>query len=143
MFPPVTTLLPHRPPTLYVDRIVSVEGTRITGERTFSPEDFPGHFPGRPVVPGVVMVEALAQTLACLGGLAGEAGQAVLTGVDKARFRGLVTPPTTLRFEVEVTDRRFGVVWAKGRVLLDGREICTANLQAAVIPDLVLPESVA
>ena len=121
---------------LYVDRIVAVEGTRIVGERDFVPEDFPGHFPDRPLVPGVVMVEGLAQTLACLGGLTGELGQAVLTGVDKARFRGLVAPPATLRFEVEVTDRRFGVVWAKGRVLHHGREVCSANLQAALIPEI-------
>lgn len=133
-FPPVTSLIPHRAPMLYVDRVVSVEGTTIVTERDFVPHDFPGHFPGQPIVPGVVMIEALAQTLACLGALAGEHGQAVLTGVEKARFRGLVEPPATLRFEVQVTDRRFGVAWAKGRVTHNGREVCTVGLQAAILP---------
>lgn len=138
-FPPVETLLPHRPPQLYVDRVVSVQGTRIVCEVEFRPEQFPGHFPGRAIVPGVVMIEGLAQTLACLAALAGERGQAVLTGVEKARFRGMAEPPAKVRFEVDVTDRRFGVTWAKGTVRVvdaDGeRVICTASLQAAVLPD--------
>lgn len=133
-FPPVAELLPHRPPTLYVDRIVSIDGGTIVAERDFVPEDFPGHFPGRAIVPGVVMIEGLAQTLACLGALGGEVGQAVLTGVEKARFRGMVEPPATLRYEVTVTDRRFGVVWAKGKVSHEDREVCTVSLQAAILP---------
>jgi 3-hydroxyacyl-[acyl-carrier-protein] dehydratase len=133
-FPHPASLIPHRAPTLYVDRVVSVEGFRIACARTFEPGEFPGHFPGRAIVPGVVMIEGLAQTLACLGALGGEAGQAVLTGVEKARFRGLVEPPATLTFEVEVTDRRFGVVWASGRVMHGDREVCSAKLQAAVLP---------
>jgi 3-hydroxyacyl-[acyl-carrier-protein] dehydratase len=133
-FPSVETLIPHRPPQLYVDRVLDVVGTRIRCAATFSPEQFPGHFPGRVLVPGVVLVEALAQTLACLGALSGERGQAVLTGIEKARFRGIAEPPVRLVFEVEVTDRRFGVTWAKGRVLDGERAICTVTLQAAVLP---------
>lgn len=134
-YPPVETLLPHRPPQLYLDRVVSVEGSRIRCETDFTPEQFPGHFPGRPVVPGVVLVEGLAQCLACLAAISGERGLAVLTGVEKARFRGMAEPPVRVTFELEVTDRRFGVTWAKGSVRLDDRVICTATLQAAVIPD--------
>jgi 3-hydroxyacyl-[acyl-carrier-protein] dehydratase len=138
-YPHPQSLIPHRPPTLYVDRVVSVEGFRIVCERAFAPTEFPGHFPGRAIVPGVVMIEGLAQALACLGALGGEAGQAVLTGVEKARFRGLVEPPATLRFDVEVTDRRFGVVWATGRVLQGEREVCSAKLQAAILPPGAAP----
>ncbi len=134
-FPPVESLLPHRAPQLYLDRVVEVEGTRIRCEGTFAPEQFPGHFPGRPVVPGVVMIEALAQTLACLGALAGEHGQAVLTGVEKARFRGMAEPPVRLLFEVKVTDRRMGVTWAKGKVYDGDRVLCTVTLQAALLPE--------
>ena len=97
------------------------------------PEHFPGHFPGRPIVPGVVMLEGLAQALACLAALAGEKGQAVLTGVEKVRFRGIATPPATLRFEATVTDRRFGVTWAKGKVTDGDRVLCTATVQAAIL----------
>lgn len=134
-FPPVESLIPHRGLQRYVDRVVSVEGTRIRCEGDFTPEQFPGHFPGRVLVPGVVMIEGLAQALACFGALAGEHGQAVLTGVEKARFRGMAEPPARLVFEVEVTDRRFGVTWAKGTVRDGDRVLCTASLQAAVIPE--------
>ena len=134
-FPPVESLLPHRAPQLYLDRVVEVEGTRIRCEGTFLPEQFPGHFPGRPVVPGVVMIEALAQTLACLGSLTGAHGQAVLTGVEKARFRGMAVPPVRLLFEVEVTDQRMGVTWAKGKVYDGDRVLCTVTLQAALLPE--------
>ncbi|MFZ5482186.1 MAG: 3-hydroxyacyl-ACP dehydratase FabZ family protein [Myxococcota bacterium] len=133
-YPHPAALIPHRPPMLYIDRVVSVEGFRVVCERAFAPHEFPGHFPGRPIVPGVVMLEGLAQALACLGALGGELGQAVLTGVEKARFRGLVEPPATLVFDVEVTDRRFGVVWASGVVRQGDREVCTAKLQAAILP---------
>lgn len=132
-FPPIESLIPHRPPTLYLDRVLSVEGARLVAERTFLPEEFPGHFPGRPIVPGLVMLEGLAQALAALGALNGERALAVLTGVEKARFKGLVEPPATLRYEVEVTDRRFGLIFAKGRARLNDRVVVSAELQAAVI----------
>ncbi len=137
-FPPIEELIPHRHPHRHVSRMVSLDGTRAVAEGDFKPEDVAGHFPGRPIVPGVVMVEALAQTLCAMATLAGERGQAVLTGVEKARFRGIVVPPCTLRYEVEVSERRFGVTWAKGRVLRDGECVCTATLQAAIVSESVV-----
>jgi 3-hydroxyacyl-[acyl-carrier-protein] dehydratase len=134
-FPSVESLIPHRAPQRYIDRVVAVEGTRITCEGDFLPEQFSGHFPDKALVPGVVMVEGLAQALACLAALAGERGRAVLTGVEKARFRGMAAPPARLTFEVEVTDRRFGVTWAKGVVREGDRLLCTASLQAALLPE--------
>lgn len=138
-WPPVPSLIPHRAPQLFLDRVVDVEGARIRCEADFVPEQFPGHFPGRPIVPGVVMIEGLAQALACLAAIAGEPGQAVLTGVEKARFRGFAVPPVRLEFEVEVTDRRFGVTWARGTVRQDSKVLCTVTLQAAVLPLEALP----
>lgn len=137
-FPPIESLIPHRAPHRHVSRIVSVEGTRAVAEGDFVPEDVSGHFPGRPIIPGVVMVEALAQTLCAMATLAGERGQAVLTGVEKARFRGIVAPPCTLRYEVEVTERRFGVTWARGKVLRDGEVVCSATLQAAIVSEEIV-----
>ncbi len=137
-FPPIETLIPHRAPHRHVSRILSVDGTRAVAEGDFVPDDVSGHFPGRPIVPGVVMVEALAQTLCAMATLAGEHGQAVLTGVEKARFRGIVSPPCTLTYEVTVTERRLGVTWAKGRVLRGEEVVCTATLQAAIVGEEVV-----
>lgn len=137
-FPPIETLIPHRAPHRHVSRIVSVDGTKAVAEGDFLPQDVSGHFPGRPIIPGVVMVEALAQTLCAMATLLGEQGQAVLTGVEKARFRGIVAPPCTLTYEVNVTERRFGVTWAKGRVLRGDEVVCTATLQAAIVGEDVV-----
>lgn len=137
-FPPIESLIPHRAPHRHVSRMVSVEGSRGVAEGDFTPADVSGHFPGRPIVPGVVMVEGLAQTLCAMATLSGEVGQAVLTGVEKARFRGLVMPPCTLTFEVEVTERRLGVTWARGRVLKDGAVVCSATLQAAFVSEAAI-----
>lgn len=146
-FPTPESLLPHRPPQLYVHRILSLElgsagpdgslegqGPRMIAEGDLRPEDFPGHFPGRVIVPGVAYIEALAQTLACLAALSGEGGPHVLTGVERAKFKGICLPPATLRFEVQVTERRFRLTWAKGKVTRDGITLCLATLQAAPMP---------
>ena len=137
-FPPITELIPHRPPQLLVDQVVSIELTeppRITATKTYAAQELVGHFPGRPIVPGVYMIEGLAQALAALAALAGQKGQALLTGVDKAKFRGVVEAPATIRYEVEVTEQRFGVTWAKGKVFLGDSQVCSANLQALVLPE--------
>ncbi|MSP56694.1 MAG: beta-hydroxyacyl-ACP dehydratase [Myxococcales bacterium] len=137
-FPDIETLIPHRAPHRHVSRIVSVDGLKAVAEGDFMPADVSGHFPGRPIIPGVVMVESLAQTLCALATLSGEHGQMVLTGVEKARFRGMASPPCTLRFEVEVTERRLGLTWAKGRVLRGADLLCSATLQAAMVPEDVV-----
>jgi 3-hydroxyacyl-[acyl-carrier-protein] dehydratase len=115
----IMRILPHRYPFLLVDRVVELEpGTRAVGIKQVSANEpqFTGHFPGRPIMPGVLMVEALAQT----------AGIAVLTleeyrgkiglfaGIDECRFRRLVIPGDTLRLEVTVEKLRgmFGRVKA-------------------------------
>jgi 3-hydroxyacyl-[acyl-carrier-protein] dehydratase len=119
----IMRILPHRYPFLLVDRVVELEpGTRAVGIKQVSANEpqFTGHFPGRPIMPGVLMVEALAQT----------AGIAVLTleeyhgkvglfaGIDDCRFRRLVVPGDTLRLEVTVEKLRgmFGRVKAVATV---------------------------
>lgn len=102
---PMTDILPHREPFLFVDRITSVSKERTVGEVTYRPDMFffKGHFPGHPVVPGVILIETMAQ---CGGAgliLSGqcEGGISLLVGVDNAKFRREVRPGETLRMEVE------------------------------------------
>jgi 3-hydroxyacyl-[acyl-carrier-protein] dehydratase len=134
-FPDVEALIPHRAPQRVVTRIVAQDGPRLVAEGEFTVADVAGHFPGNPVVPGMVLVEGLAQALACLGRLLGEEGRAVLTAVGEAHFPGVATPPCTLTFAVEVTEQRFRVTTAKGIVRQGDRTLCTATLQAALLPD--------
>ena len=134
----IMRVLPHRYPFLLVDRIVELEpGRRAVGIKlvTANEPQFTGHFPDRPIMPGVLMVEAMAQT----------AGIAVLTldeyrgkiglfaGIDDCRFKRLVTPGDTLRLEVTVEKLRgmFGRVRAVASV--DG-EVAVEALLSIVVP---------
>lgn len=100
----IKDLLPHRPPFLYVDKIDEVSSERIVGTRKYTDEDyfFKGHFPGYPVVPGVVLVESMAQ---CGGAGVAQSGVLkdklfFLATVDKVKFRKQVLPGDEVRFEI-------------------------------------------
>ncbi len=118
----VARLLPHRYPFLLVDRVLELEpGRRITAVKNVSVNEpfFPGHFPGYPVMPGVLMVEALAQAAAVCLAAGGDAGRlGLFAGVDGVRFRRQVFPGDTLLLRVEVTRRRGSLVKVAGRALV-------------------------
>jgi 3-hydroxyacyl-[acyl-carrier-protein] dehydratase len=134
----IQQLIPHRPPFLLVDRIVEIEpGQRIVGEKTVSLEhdDFlRGHFPEYPVMPGVLIVEALAQAGAVLvmhdGAQAGKVP--FFARIDNCRFRQQVRPGDTLRLEVEVTSFRAPVGKAHARALVGDKLACEADLTFAL-----------
>jgi 3-hydroxyacyl-[acyl-carrier-protein] dehydratase len=109
----ISDLLPHRYPFLFIDRVVEFQpGEKISALKNVSINEpfFRGHFPDLPIMPGVLICEALAQAAAIIAHdiLRGEAGKrvAVLTGIDNARFRRPVIPGDQLRLDVSLTRRR-------------------------------------
>lgn len=131
-------LLPHRDPFLLVDELTElVPGQSVVGTWTITGEEyfFPGHFPGRPTLPGVLMVEALAQVGACAA-LADErfAGKLPLFGgVDKVKFRRQVIPGDVLT--LEVTFKRIGSRGGRGQGVasVNGEVACEAELMVVLV----------
>jgi 3-hydroxyacyl-[acyl-carrier-protein] dehydratase len=134
----IQRLLPHRPPFLLVDRVTSwTPNGRLTALKSVSMNEphFTGHFPGHPVMPGVLILEAMAQACALLAILSlppEEVRRKVtyLMGIDGARFRKTVVPGDRLELVVEVTKRK-GAVWKQvGQALVDGQVVAEAEFMA-------------
>jgi 3-hydroxyacyl-[acyl-carrier-protein] dehydratase len=134
----IQKLLPHRPPFLLVDRVIAFEReTRLVGVKgvTMNEPFFTGHFPGHPVMPGVLILEALAQAgalLACLSMAPEELAKKVtyLMGIDGARFRKPVVPGDRLELHLEVVKHK-GPVWKEmGKALVDGQVVAEAEFMA-------------
>lgn len=126
--------LPHRYPFLLVDRILEVSpGEHIVAIKnvTFNEPFFQGHFPGQPIMPGVLIIEALAQTAGMLAFSSGVTGKSVyFMSIEKAKFRKPVVPGDQLRLEVKVLQQR-GTVWKfSGAAVVDGKVVSEADFTA-------------
>lgn len=136
----IQTYLPHRYPFLFVDRILELEKyKRAVGLKNVTHDEpfFAGHFPTYPVMPAVLILEAMAQVAGVLAfySLGERRNQLPLfTGIDKAKFRAPVRPGDQLRLEVEVTRRRTDRLWHfMGLASVDGKRMAEAVLQAMLI----------
>ena len=138
----VMSLLPHRYPFLMVDRIVGFEGeTKCRGLKNLTMNElfFQGHFPGHPVMPGVLVVEALAQAGGLLTQLsrdpgAGDGQTFYLVKVDNAKFSRMVVPGDKLELEVELKRRIRNMAQYAGIARVDGEQVACAEILCAAAP---------
>ena len=133
----IMNILPHAYPFLLVDRIVEVEaGKRIVGIKnvTYNEPFFPGHFPNRPIMPGVLIVEAMAQTAGVLVFKSMPEEElkkpVYFLGIDHVRFRKPVVPGDQLRLELEITRHRQSIWGFKGKAFVEGKLVAEADLLA-------------
>jgi 3-hydroxyacyl-[acyl-carrier-protein] dehydratase len=135
--PDIEKIIPHREPFLLIDEVTEIEPGKsikavkyVRGEEYF----FKGHFPQNPIMPGVLMVEAIAQAGAISVLILPEnSGKLVLfAGIDKARFKRIVRPGDILIIDVEITDFRRNIGRAKGSATVDGELACYAEAMFAV-----------
>lgn len=129
----ILDILPHRHPFVLVDRIVECNDRDwIVGLKNVSASEpwFEGHFPGQPVFPGVLQLEAMAQTAGILLNKITKADGKVAyyLGVDKAKFRRIVKPGDQLRLELKLLRLRMGMARMAGRALVDGELACEAEM---------------
>lgn len=139
-------LLPHRYPFLLIDRVVEFErGKRLVAIKnvTMNEPFFQGHFPGYPLMPGVLIVEAMAQAGAII--MLHEIPDrdkklAVFTGIDKAKFRRPVTPGDQLRIEVNVLAFKSRLGRMEAQALVDGKVACQATLTCSIVSKVREPQ---
>ena len=124
--------LPHRYPFLLIDRVISIDGNKIVAIKNVTANEnyFQGHFPIEPVMPGVLIIEALAQTgaVAILSKDEFKGKIAYFAGIDKAKFRRKVVPGDTLRLEVELTKLRGRAGVGYGIAYVDDKKVCEGEL---------------
>lgn len=133
----IMDVIPHRPPFLLVDRILECEaGVRAVGIKgvTMNEPFFTGHFPGEPIMPGVLIVEALAQVgaVALLSSESNKGKLALFAGINEFRFRGKVTPGDMLKLELTVTRAKGAIGKGNAVATVDGQVVAEGELIFAI-----------
>jgi 3-hydroxyacyl-[acyl-carrier-protein] dehydratase len=133
----IMEILPHRAPMLLIDTIEELEvGVRAVAKKnvTFNEPYFAGHFPGNPVMPGVLIIEALAQTgaVAILSQPEWKGKTAYFAGISQAKFKQKVLPGDTLTLETEIVKIKGPIGVGKATAYVDGKAVCMAELTFAI-----------
>jgi 3-hydroxyacyl-[acyl-carrier-protein] dehydratase len=139
----ILELLPHRYPFLLVDKITDIDGDRsCIGLKnvTVNEPQFTGHFPTRPVFPGVFLIEGMAQTAGaiCVFSKLGDQNpprQVYFMTADKVKFRRPVEPGDTIRYHMTKLNQRRNMWWYRGEARVDGTLVCEAELSAMLVHD--------
>ena len=133
----IETIIPHREPFLFLDEVLELEpGVRVVARKQVRGDEwfFPGHFPGRPIMPGVIMVEALAQAgaIAALSLEENRGKLALFAGIDDVRFKRIVEPGDELLYECQLDVVRGPIGRGKARATVDGKLAVRGTLTFAV-----------
>ncbi|UCD22934.1 MAG: 3-hydroxyacyl-ACP dehydratase FabZ [Chloroflexota bacterium] len=137
----ILNAIPHRPPFLFVDRIVELGGAKIKTEKEVKPDEpvFEGHYPGQPIMPGALICESIFQTGAILlsnimGGIS--EGIPVLTRINNAKFKSIVKPGSTLDIEAELVEKVSNAYFMKGKASVDGKISVTVEFTVTLAKEV-------
>lgn len=134
----ILNAIPHRPPFLFVDKIVELTENKIKTTKVISPDEpfFKGHYPGNPLMPGVLICESIFQTGAILlSNIISDIsdGIPVLTRIQSAKFKNIVRPGATLEMEAEVVEKVSNAFFLKGKASVEGKTAVTVEFAVSLV----------
>ena len=133
----IQKILPHRYPFLLVDRIIEIVGNKVIGIKnvTINEPFFQGHFPGHPIMPGVLIIEAMAQVggVGALNMKANIGKLAYFLSIDNARFRKPVLPGDVIRMEIDLLKAKLNIMKTHGVAKVDGEVVAEADMMFAFV----------
>ncbi len=133
----IEAAIPHRSPMLLIDEVIESSNNYIVAKKTFQPDEFflQGHYPGNPIVPGIILCEASMQTGAVLLSQFGGEGTPVATRMNDVRFRRIVRPGDTIEIRAELTERLSNAFFMTAKVTVDGKVALRFEFACALATD--------